>query len=179
MIICWIGAAIGAAAGIAGSIFGALSASRAMKKARENIKAQRDANANWAERYMTEDATQSASAQRVLSKLQEQGIRNNRNVAGAAAVMGGTQESVAAAKEANNATMADAASQIAAQGDRRRDLVEQQYLQREQTLDDQLTQMEINRGAQTAQATQGLVGAAGNIGDVIDDIYEPRNQNKS
>lgn len=151
---------IGAAVGAAGSIFGGISASKAMKKVKRNVEEQRRMNKDWYDRRYNEDATQRADAQAVLTRT-EDSIRNrNRQAAGAQAVMGGTDESVAAAKEANNKALADATTAIAANADARKDAIEQQYQQNDRELANQLNQIERNKAQAVSQATQGLAQAA-------------------
>ena len=58
---------IGSAIGAAGSIFGGISASKAMKRAKKNVEAQRQKNQDWYDRRYNEDATQRADAQRILN----------------------------------------------------------------------------------------------------------------
>ena len=158
-----LGGAIGGAIGLAGSIFGGISASKAMKKVRNSLKGQKGANQDWFDRRYNEDATQRADAQAILTKTEE-AIRNrNREASGTAAVMGGTEESVAATKEANARTMADAASAIAVNADRRKDAIEAQYQQRDAQLEDALNNMEVNKAHAISQAVGGVASAAGNI----------------
>ena len=111
---------IGSAIGAVGSIFGGIKASKAMKKAKRNVEAQRQKNQDWYDRRYNEDATQRADAQRILTQTEESIKQRNKAAAGSAAVMGGTDESVAAAKEANNKALADATSQIAADAEARK-----------------------------------------------------------
>lgn len=92
-----------------------------MKRVKENIQAQQQANQNWYDRRYNEDATQRADAQRILTQTEESIRNRNRQAAGAQAVMGGTDESVAAAKAANAQALADATSQIAVNADNRKD----------------------------------------------------------
>ena len=115
---------IGSAIGAVGSIFGGIKASKAMKKAKRNVEAQRQKNQDWYDRRYNEDATQRADAQRILTQTEESIKQRNKAAAGSAAVMGGTDESVAAAKEANNKALADATSQIAADAEARKDNIE-------------------------------------------------------
>lgn len=96
-----IGSIAGGALGAAGSIFGGIKASKAMRRAKKNIEAQKQANQNWYDRRYNEDATQRADAQRILAKTEESIRNRNKQAAGAQAVMGGTDESTAAAKAAN------------------------------------------------------------------------------
>lgn len=154
---------IGAAVGAAGSIFGGLSASRAMKKAKRNIEAQRKANQDWYDRRYNEDSTQRADAQRILTMTEESIKNRNKQAAGAQAVMGGTEESVAAAKAANNQALADATSQIAANADARKDAIEQQYLQKDEQYAQQLNNLEMGKAQAISQAVQGVTGVASNM----------------
>ena len=87
---------IGSAIGAAGSIFGGISASKAMKKIKSNVEAQRQKNQNWYDRRYNEDYTQRADAQRILTQTEESIKNRYKQAAGIQAVMGGTEESVAA-----------------------------------------------------------------------------------
>lgn len=158
-----IGSAIGAAVGAAGSIFGGISASKAMNQMQKNVEAQRKSNQDWFDRRYNEDATQRADAQRILS-LTEESIKNrNRQAAGAQAVIGGTDESVAASKAANNQALAEATSQIAANSDARKDQIEQTYRGKDDEYTNQLNQIQQGKAKAIADAVQGVAGAAKDI----------------
>ena len=151
---------IGSAIGAAGSIFGGIAASKAMRKMKKNVEAQKRANQDWYDRRYNEDATQRADAQRILT-LTEENIKNrNRAAQGAQAVMGGTEESVAASKEANNRALSDAAAQIAVNGEQRKDAIENQYQERDASLDNQLNNIEQSKAQAISQAVQGVTGIA-------------------
>ena len=151
---------IGSAIGAAGSIFGGIAASKAMRKMKKNVEAQKRANQDWYDRRYNEDATQRADAQRILT-LTEENIKNrNRAAQGAQAVMGGTEESVAASKEANNRALSDAAAQIAVNGEQRKDAIENQYQERDAALDNQLNNIEQSKAQAISQAVQGVTGIA-------------------
>ena len=93
--------------------------------------------------------------------MTEESIRNrNRQAAGAQAVMGGTEESVAAAKAANNEALADTTSRIAAQADARKDKIEQTYQQRNDELNQQLNNLTQQQAHNTQQAIGGVSDAA-------------------
>lgn len=162
-----LGTAIGGALGIGGSIFGGISASKAMKKIRRNLKDQMRENQSWFDRRYNEDATQRADAQRILTITNENIRRRNQAAAGTQAVMGGTEESVAAAKAANNEALAEAASQIAANGERRKDQIEAQYRQTKADLDEKLNNMELGRAENLKQAALGTAEAGANIADLF------------
>lgn len=159
MIVSLIGAGLSAV----GSIFGGISASKAMKKVKKNLESQKQTNQDWYDRRYNEDATQRADAQRILTKTEEMIKNRNRQAAGAQAVMGGTEESVAAAKAANNQALADATSQIAVNAEARKDQIEQTYQQKDAQLQDALNNMEINKAQAISSAVQGVTQAGASI----------------
>lgn len=158
-----IGTAIGAAMNVGGAIFGGISASKAMKKVKKNIQEQQRKNQDWYDQRYNEDATQRADAQRILAITQDNIRQRNRQAAGAQAVMGGTEESLAAAKAANNEALADAASQIAVNGERRKDQIESQYQATDAQLQSQLNNLETNKANAISQAVQGVANAGAGI----------------
>lgn len=158
-----IASLVGAGLSAAGSIFGGIKASEAMKKVQNNLKEQKQRNDDWYNQRYNEDATQRADAQAIITKTEEAIKARNKSAAGAQAVMGGTEESVAAAKAANAQALADATSQIAVAGDRRKDAIEQQYQQRDGQLEDSLNNMEVNKAQAISQAVQGVTSTAGKI----------------
>lgn len=157
------GSIAGGALGAAASIFGGISASKAMRRVKEQLQAQKQANQNWYDRRYNEDATQRADAQRILAQTEKSIKNRNRQAAGAQAVMGGTDESTAAAKAANAQALADATSQIAAGADNRKDQIEQTYQQRDSQINGALNNMEINKAQAISQAVQGVAKAGAGI----------------
>ena len=162
-----IGSLIGAGISAAGSIFGGIKASKAMKKVKKNLEAQKQANQDWYDRRYNEDATQRADAQRILTKTEEAIKNRNRQAAGVQAVAGGTEESVAAAKAANNQALAEATSQIAVNADARKDRIESQYQAKEAQLDDALNNMEVNKAQAISTAVQGVSQAGAGIAEMF------------
>lgn len=158
-----IGSIAGGALGAAGSIFGGISASKAMRRVKKNLQAQKEANQNWYDRRYNEDATQRADAQRILTQTEESIRNRNRQAAGAQAVMGGTDESTAAAKAANAQALADATSQIAVNAENRKDQIEQTYQQRDSQINEALNNLEMNKAQAISQAVQGVAKAGTGI----------------
>lgn len=147
----------------AGAIFGGIKASKAMKNVKNNIEQQRRDNQAWFDRRYNEDATQRADAQRILAKTEESVRERNRQAAGAQAVMGGTEESLAAAKAANNQAVAEAASQIAVAADSRKDQIEQSYLSRDDQYDQQINDLERQKANAISQAAGGVMQAGASV----------------
>lgn len=162
-----LGSAIGGALGIGASIFGGISASKAMKKVKKNLEGQMKENQDWYDRRYNEDATQRADAQRILTMTNDNIRQRNRAAAGTQAVMGGTEESVAAAKAANNQALAEATSQIVVNGERRKDQIEGQYMQTKDALNEKLNNMEIGKAEALSQAVQGVTQAGSNMASVF------------
>lgn len=162
-----LGGAIGAGLGAVGSIFGGIAASKAIKNVKNNLNQQRAANKDWYDRRYNEDATQRADAQAIITRT-EQAIRDrNRQAAGTQAVMGGTEESTAATKAANNQALADATSTIAVNADRRKDAIEAQYQAKDEALQSQLNDLERQKAGNVAQAIQGVAQAGSNIAGIL------------
>lgn len=161
------GSAIGGALGVGGAIFGGISASKAMKKVKRNLQAQKESNQAWYDRRYNEDATQRADAQRILTHTIDNIRQRNQAAAGAQAVMGGTDESVAATTAANNEALADAVSQIAVNGERRKDQIEGQYRATDSNLDAQLNNLEINKAKAVTQAIGGVAQAGAGLAEAF------------
>jgi len=161
------GAIIGGGLNALGAIYGGISASKAVKQARQNVEAQRQKNKNWFDMRYNEDATQRADAQRILTQTEESIKQRNRQAAGVAAVMGGTDESVAAAKAANNQALADATSRIAASAGARRDNIEATYMQNDNAFANQLNDYELQKAQAIAGAVQGVADAGASIAGAL------------
>lgn len=149
----------GGVLGLGGSIFGGAKASQAIRKQKKRIRAKQQDNQNWFDRRYNEDATQRADAQRMLTRLQENIKNRNQAAQGQAAMMGGTDEALAATKQQNNEALADAASQIVANADARKDQIEQQYRERKDRLDDQMANLQMQQATEVGKAVQGVADA--------------------
>ena len=160
-----LGGVVGGAVGAIGSIFGGISASKAMKRVKNNLQAQRQANQDWFNRRYNEDATQRADAQAILSRTEEALRARTRAAAGAQAVAGGTEESVAATKASSANALAEAASQIAVNGERRKDSIESEARALDSSIAGQLNDLERQKAGNVTQAAMGVAQAGANIAD--------------
>ena len=163
----FLGGAINLGLGAVGGIFGGIAESKAMKNIKNSINAQRSANKDWYDRRYNEDATQRAEAQAMLKKTEEAIKARNRAAAGVQAVMGGTEESTAAAKAANNQALAEATSTIAVNGERRKDAFEAQYQAKDEALQSQLNDLERQKAENVKQAIHGVTQAGSNIAGIL------------
>ena len=162
------GAIIGAALSVGSSIYSGIANRNAQKKRERAIEAQQKENQAWYDRKYNEDPTKRADTMRLLTQMQEQIKNRNKAAKGRQAVMGGTEDSTTAVKEANNKTLADTTSQIVAANEQRKDNIEQQYLTRKQSLNDQKNGLEAEKATNTANAVAGVAGTAANIANALD-----------
>lgn len=163
-----IGALIGAGLGLASSIAGGIANRKARKKQEQMIAQQQRENQAWFDRKYNEDPTKRADTVRLLTQMQEQIKNRNKAAKGRQAVMGGTEDSTTAVKEANNKTLADTTSQIVAANDARKDNIEQQYMNRKNQLQNQQMSIDAEKAADTANAVAGVAGTAANIAASLD-----------
>lgn len=95
---------------------------------------QEQENQAWYDRKYNEDPTKRADTVRLLTQMQEQIKNRNKAAKGRQAVIGGTEDSTTAVKEANNKTLADTTSQIVAANESRKDDIESQYQARKNAI---------------------------------------------
>lgn len=156
-----LGSLVGSAMKVAGAIGGGIAARKAAKEQTDRLENLQQQNQAWYDRRYNEDATQRADAQRLITMTEEAIKNRNRQAAGASAVMGGTTESLAAQKAVNNAALTDTISQIAADAADRKDIIEGQYLAKNQNI--------VNRQNDiSAQKAQAITEAIGQVGDAAD-----------
>lgn len=165
-----IGALIGAGLGLASSIAGGIANRKVRKKQEQMIAQQQRENQAWYDRKYNEDPTKRADTVRLLTQMQEQIKNRNKAAKGRQAVMGGTEDSTTAVKEANNKTLADTTSQIVAANDARKDNIEQQYMNRKNQLQTQQMSIDAEKAADTANAVAGVAGTAANIAASLDSV---------
>lgn len=163
-----LGTLIGAGLGLASSIAGGIANRKARRKQEQMIAQQQKENQAWYDRTYNADPTKRADTVRLLTQMQEQIKNRNKAAKGRQAVMGGTEDSTTAVKEANNKTLADTTSQIVAANDARKDNIEQQYMNRKNQLQGQQMGLEAEKAADTANAVAGVAGTAANIAASLD-----------
>ena len=163
-----IGALIGAGLGLASSIAGGIANRKSRRKQEQMLAQQQRENQAWYDRRYNEDPTKRADTVRLLTQMQEQIKNRNRAAKGRQAVMGGTEDSTTAVKEANNKAVADTTSQIVAANEARKDAIEQQYQQNKRSIQGQQMQMEAEKSADTANVVEGVAGTAANIAATLD-----------
>lgn len=159
-----IGTLIGGALMLGSSIYGGVSAAKSAAKQRRMIEEQRAKNQDWYNRRYNEDGTQRADAVRLMQLTEDSIRKRNRQAEGASAVMGGSQEALAAAREDNNQAIASTMRGIAASSDARKDNIERQYMARDDAYSSQLQDIEAQKQRSIANAVGGVASAAGMFG---------------
>ena len=162
-----LGSLIGAGLGVASSIFGGISARKARRKQERMLAQQEKENQAWYDRKYNEDPTKRADTVRLLTQMQEQIKNRNKAAKGRQAVIGGTEDSTTAVKEANNKTLADTTSQIVAANESRKDAIEGQYQARKDAIQNKRMGLEAEKAADTASVAAGVAGTAANIASTI------------
>lgn len=129
---------------------------------------QEQENQAWYDRKYNEDPTKRADTVRLLTQMQEQIKNRNKAAKGRQAVIGGTEDSTTAVKEANNKTLADTTSQIVAANESRKDDIESQYQARKNAIQNKRMRLEAEKAAGAASVAAGVAGTAANIAATID-----------
>lgn len=148
---------------VAGQIFGGIAQRNAMRRRQREIEGNRRDNKYRFLKDYNMDPLQRAGNMALINRTQEAIESRNRAAAGAQAVMGGTDESLAATKAANAQALSDAASKIAIDNESRRDALKQQYEAKDEQYQSKLDDLKYQKQVAQAQAIQGMMSAAGGV----------------
>lgn len=159
----------------AGGIYGGIKASKAAREQNRRLDELSKDNQAWFDRRYNEDATQRADAQRLITMTEESIKNRNKQAAAANAVMGGTNESLAAAKAANNQALTDTISQIAADAADRKDAIEQQYMTNKADIVSQQNAISAQKAQNITNAISGVANAAAGIA-ANEELFKKANQ---
>lgn len=162
------GAIAGGLLSLGSSIYGGWQANKASKKANQMIEDMKTENQSWYDRKYNEDATQRADAQNLLRLTEENIKKRNRQASGTNAVIGGSTETAAAMKEANNQALANTTASIVAGNEARKDAIEQQYQQNKNALTQQQVAVEQQKANNITSATNQGIQAGATIGSELD-----------
>lgn len=162
-----IGSIIGAGMKVAGSIFGGVKASKAMKKQMQMLDQSAKDNQNWYDRRYNEDFTQRASAQQALNQMKQAMQERSLRSAGTNVVAGGTEESIAAEKEAQNKALAGVTGNIVTEGEAHKDAIEGQYMQKKDAINNARMELEAKKAANISNAVQNVADTASGIAEMF------------
>ena len=158
-----LGAIVGGALKVGGAIAGGIMGAKSARKQARMIADEKYKNQAWFDRRYNEDITQRAEAQAAITKMREAMKDRTAAAAGTSAVMGGTEESMAIEKEAQNKALAETMSNIAINGEARKDAIEAQY----QARDAQLFDAQLGNEQQKANNIAGAIGGMSSAGSGI------------
>ena len=154
-------AALGLGALSAGtSVAGGLLSRSAAKKAARQVKYRRNAEKAWYDKEYNTDYIDTKAGQNLMRRAQEVQDKYVKRAEGAAAVGGGTDASVALAKENANKAVSDTIANVAAQDTARKQRVADQHLANTNVISAQSQQVEQGKADATAGAAQGASNAA-------------------
>ena len=167
----WVTAALAGgslALGLGTSIFGGAKSSSAAKDAAARQREEEDNERAWYKRRYNENYLDTAAGQNLVNRAKEYAREHVKRAAGAQAVAGGTEASVAAAKEQANKMVADTIANISASDQARKDNIDNLHQQSQQKFAQMDMQREMGRAQNITQAAQGasnaLISAAGALG---------------
>lgn len=164
----WIASAIGAGVGLASSLFGGASASKAAREARKKQMEMESAeNASYLRRRY-QDYVDTAAGQNLVRRAKSIYDKSIRQAQGAKAVVGGTDASVAQAKEAANKAAGDTIANIAANDTARKDAAERDHSLAQQRFAQMDMAREQQRAQNITQASQGASNAIMSAAGAID-----------
>lgn len=154
-----IGTGVAAGGTVAGGILGAIERA----KQRRILRQQEQQNQRWYNRRYNEVGTERADAKRALTAMRDAQAQRVADAAGRAAVMGTGAATVAQEKQAANQAIGNTVAGINAQAEQRKQAIENQYLQKQ----DQIQQQRAGLHAQAVQQIAGATGTASALGAQI------------
>lgn len=156
-------AIIGAAGSILGNVLQRRAQERAYERQRDSLRRDAADNEAFYNRRYYEDATQRADTMRQMTRAREAFRSSNRAAMGRNAVMGGTNATAAAAKEASNQAYADMVSQAAAAAETRKDKVEDAYLEQKRSLNGAQRTLDNTNDQANAEAIGAMATQVGQL----------------
>lgn len=158
-----IGAIIGAATSVAGGIMGGVNAAKAQREAKNQLNRSHTETSDALRRQINQDYTQTAQAQAALNAAKENFDNRIGQAEGAQAVAGGTDASVAQAKQQANDAMANAVSNVAVNGEQMARQAENQQIAENQNYRNQMANIATQKAAANAQAGSQAMQAGLNL----------------
>ncbi len=155
----WIATAAMLAGSVVSSLIGSSKAKKAARKAARENTYRTNAEKAWYQKEYNTDYLDTKAGQNLLRKAQETQDKYIRKAQGAAAVAGGTDASVAMAKEQANKVVGDTIADVAAQDTKRKQQVADQHRQNLNQLSQERQQIEQSKAEATTQAAQNMSNA--------------------
>ena len=160
----------GIVGGVGSAVAGIVGGNATRKAARRNeklLKEQEEQAKAWYDKQYNANYLDRSDARAAINQARELLNERYRAAEGAAAVAGGTAESVAQQKAAANETLADVTGNIAASADAYKDQVRANYEAQQDAITSKKMDINNQRAQATAQAAQGVANAAQSIGNAM------------
>lgn len=152
------------------SIAGGIAARKEREKARRMMQQQLRENQATFNRTYYEDPLVKFKA---LMTETGNAMRARTNAArGTQAMMGGTEDSVAAVRGANTEALADAARKRVVDFENRKDTIMDKYLNRKAAIQGQIIQDQYNQANDIARTVQGVAQVGGHIANGLDSVQD-------
>lgn len=158
-----IGAIIGAALNAGSAIAGNIMSSRANRKAQAAQEAAYDRQEAYWTRRANEDPLQRTAAQAMITRTADELKKVNRAAQGRQAVMGGTEASVAATKDASARALGETVRDAAILGEEARERAEENLIGVQ-------TDRELSRAGWEAARAQNVANAMSQAGEAAGSI---------
>ena len=129
----------------------------------------KDAKADYINEYYG-DATKRADTIRHFAEMRKVLKERDNKAAGTQSIMGGTDDSVAAIREANNQTIADTTGNLVAANEARKDRVKAAYKQQKAQIEGQQIADHMNQANDIATTVKQVGAVASNIANGLDSV---------
>ncbi len=147
------GAIIGAATQVGSMTASSILQKKQARQRERDLDKQREESRRWFDLQYNQDPLQRADSQRLLNKTMEAIRDRNREAEATKAVVGGTDESVAATKAANAKALSDTMGSIAAANEQRKENAVNTYRNEQSAFDQQQLQSSLQKSNNIAEAT--------------------------
>lgn len=165
-----IGALIGAGLSAVSSIVGGIAARKERDKARRMMQQQlRENQASYNTQYFS-DPTQRGDFKRLLAETDKRLKQRTQAARGTQAMMGGTEDSVAAVREGNNEVLANATGNMVASNEARKDAIRNNYESRKAAIQGQIIQDQYNQANDIARTVQGVAQVGSHVATALDSV---------
>lgn len=162
-----IGGIIGGVGAAAAGIIGGNATRKAAQRNERLLKEQEDRQKAWFDKEYNSNFLDRSDARAAINRTREILNERYRAAEGAAAVTGGTAESVAQQKAAANQVLADVTSNIAERADAYKEQVRANYEAQQDAMTQQRIGINNQRAEATAEAASGLAKAAQSVGKAM------------
>lgn len=173
------GTLIATGAAVLGKAIGGIFSAKSRRKQQRLLDQQDRNNRSILDRQYYEDQLQRSENQAALTKAQELLRDRYRNAKGRQAVMGGTNDSVTATREANNNVISNITNNIASNASTRRDNAMKNYNNQHNAYLDNVRKDEAAHDQENVKMVENLTQTAGNVASALAGIESDDDEDKN